>query len=439
MQCSPADPPVPTTEESVTQPAESESAAAAFYRLLRRGPFARYMAGETVSMIGTWMQLFAQTWVLTELTRKALDFGWLHFVGGIITLLLTVVGGSLADRYDKRWILMAALTIQLILAVLVGWLIQSHQIAIWHLYSVAAVLGVVNAFEVPTVSAFVPELVSHDDLARALAIDRAIFHFTRMIGPGIAGFLIGSFGAPVAYYLNPATFIALAAAILTIGPRPVESHEEEQVRRGPMRAGFDFVRQDSPTRAMILLMAAAAFFASPFFMMTLTLYGRELLGLNETRMGFLVMVSGVGSVVGAISLLTVRHGHRAAFLKAAVTAGVAGLFGLAVAPSLAMAAISIVLMTFGLSSAFGTAHIVIQERTPHAIRGRVSAVASLAFFGITPFSGLIVTATADHIGLRQAMAGGAIGYAIAGALLLFGRTQLAAAPKTVAVGAVETK
>lgn len=424
-----------STSDLATQPLDKESTPAAFYRLLRRGPFARYMAGESVSMIGTWMQLFAQTWVLTNLSHKALDFGWIGFAGGIPTFLLAMIGGSLADRFDKRRILLMVLGIQLLLAVLVGWLVQSNQIAIWHLYTVSALLGVVTAFEMPTVAAFIPELVSHDDLARALAIDRALFHFTRMIGPAVGGFLISRLGEPLAYYLNASSFVVLAAAILTIGPRPRGTVEEEKERKGPMRAGFDFVLRDSPTRAMILLMGAAAFFVSPFFMMTMTLYGRDILGLDETRMGFLMMMSGAGSVTGSISLLVVRHGHRAAFLKCAVSLAVIGLLGLANAHSLAAAAVSITLMTLGLSSGFGTAHIVIQERSPNAIRGRVSAVASLAFFGVMPFAGLIVTGFADHIGLRRAMICGAAGYAAAGAALLLGRSKLATAPKTTTADA----
>jgi MFS family permease len=431
-QCSSPAPPVLSPDPD-PHLADNEPASRAFYRLLRRGPFARYMAGETVSMIGTWMQVFAQQWVLTNLTLQATSFGWMGFAAGIPTLLLAMVGGSLADRFDKRWILLVVLSIQLFLAVLVGWLVQSHQIAIWHLYTVAALLGIVTAFEMPTVAAFIPELVAREDIPRALAIDRAIFHFTRMIGPAVAGYLMARLGEPLAYYVNAGTFLFLAGAILTIGPRSKGTMEEEEERKGPMRAGFDFVRQDSPTRAMILLMASAAFFASPFFMMTMPLYGRGILGLDETRMGLLMAMSGAGSLTGAVSLILLRRGHRAAFLKCAVTSTFAGLLGLAMAPSFGVAIISIILMTFGLSSGFGVAHIVIQERTPNAIRGRVSAVASLAFFGIMPFAGLAVTAFADHIGLRQAMTCGAIGYAMAGTALLLGRKQLAGAPKTAEV------
>lgn len=390
------------------------------------------MAGETISMIGTWMQMFAQGWVLTSLSLEATKLGILVFCGGFPTLLLTTFGGAIADRYDKRRILYIALGAQISLAVLVGWLVQTNAIAIWHLYAVTALLGVVAAFEMPTTSAFVPELVAREDLARALAIDRAVFHFTRMIGPAVGGYLVGQFGAPEAYYINAVSFLALTLAISTIGARARGSDEEEQRRQGPMSEGFEFVRRDPPTRAMVLLMAAAAVFASPFLMVTMPVYSRGVLGLDAEHMGWLLACSGVGSLTGSIGLLTVGRGHRALFVKAASTIAAIGLGGMAAAPSFVWAALSIVVMTVGLSSTFGTANIVIQERAPDPIRGRVSAVASMAFFGTLPFAGLVVSYIADHVGLRTAIAYGAAGLALATVILLLGRKQLSSAPPTTA-------
>jgi MFS family permease len=401
-----------------------------YARLLRRGPFARYMAGETISMIGTWMQMFAQGWLLTTLTPEASALGWLTFCGGLPTLIFSMFAGSLADRFDKRRILLAVLIAQLTFAALIGWLAQTGAIRIWHLYAVTTALGLIAAFEVPAVSAFVPELVAKEDLARALAIDRATFHFTRMIGPALAGWLVGQFGVPTAYYLNAASFLALAGAILTIGPRTLGTVEEEAQRQGPMRAGFDYVRHDPPTRAMILLMAAMSCFASPFFIVTLPVYARVVLGLDAEHMGALMAFSGVGSFIGALSLMALPRGRRALFLKCGATAAVLGLATLALAPSFPIAALGIALMTLGLASSFGTSHIVTQERAPDAIRGRVSAVASLSFFGTMPFAGLAMSMLADHFGLRRVMLFGAACFACAAFTLLAGRKQLASAPPT---------
>jgi MFS family permease len=400
----------------------------AFTRLLGGGPFARYMLGEAISVTGTWMQIFAQSWLLTMLTDRAWVFGAIQFAGGIPVLALAMIGGSLADRMDKRMILHAVFTIQLILACLLGWLVASHQIAIWHVLLSAILLGVTAAFEMPTVSAFVPELVAKEDIARALAIDRSVFHFTRMIGPAIGGYLMGKFGVPLAYFLNGASFLALIWAVATIPRRSRGSEAEEEQRQGPMREGFDFVRRDAPTRAMVLLMGAITLCISPFLVVTMTLYGKKELGLDEEHIGWLMGVSGLGSFIGSIGLLRVHRGHRATFLKCALSVAVLGISILTSAYSFPVACIGMVMLTLGISSGFGTANIVIQERAPDAIRGRVSAVAGMAFFGALPFASVVVTLFADRVGLRTAMWCGIVLFSVFATLLLAGRRRLASAP-----------
>jgi len=410
-----------------TEPARS-SDFSTLGRLLGSGPFARYILGEAISVTGTWMQLFAQSWLLTMLTDRAWIFGAIQFAGGIPVLAFSMLGGSLADRWDKRLILHAVFAVQLVLACLLGWLVATNRIAIWHVVATAIALGVVSAFEVPTVSAFVPELVAKDDISRALAIDRSVFHFTRMIGPAVGGYLIGKFGIPIAYFINAASFLALIWAVATIPRRPRGSDAEEEQRQGPMREGFDFVRRDAPTRAMVLLMGAITFCISPFLIVTMTLYGKTELGLDDKHMGLLMGVSGLGSFCGSIGLLTVHRGHRATFLKCALGVALIGISIVASAHSFGVACAGMIMLTLGLSSSFGTAHIVIQERSPDAIRGRVSAVASLSFFGALPFASVIVTVFADRVGLRNAMWSGIILFAITASVLLGGRKELASAP-----------
>lgn len=400
-------------------------------RLLSRGPFARYIAGETISMIGTWMQLFAQGYLLTTLTSEASVLGAVNFAAGLPMLLLTAVGGTFADRYDKRLILVIVLSTQLALAVLVGWLVATGQIAIWHIFAVSVLLGIAGAFEVPTISALVPELVSRDDLASAIAIDRSIFHATRLIGPAMGGYLVGALGTASAYYVNAATFVALLGAILSIAPRATGSAEEEAQRRGSFREGLDYVRGDAPTFAMILLMAALTVFISPFLMILMPLYARTVLGLEADRMGLLMAISGVGSLTGSIGLLSIPHGRRALALKIAAGAIALALAGLGLAPSFGWGCAALILMTLGGATSFGMAHTIIQERAPGAMRGRVSAVAGLSFFGILPFSGLLMSALADALGLRMALMVSAACFGGVAALLLGRRRQLASAPVPV--------
>lgn len=171
-------------------PSPSRQAAA----LLVRGPFARYMLGEGISMTGTWMQLMAQSWVMTTLTNSAMMLGMVNFAAGIPMIALSMLGGSAADRGDKRNILLVTQVIQIAFALLVGRLVATGQIQIWHLLAVAFLLGISNAFEMPAASALVPELVTKEQVATAIAVDRAVFHGTRLIGPALAGFVTGSVG-----------------------------------------------------------------------------------------------------------------------------------------------------------------------------------------------------------------------------------------------------
>lgn len=378
-------------------------------------------------MVGTWMQTFAQGWVLTTLTSSALTLGLVNFAAGIPMLLLTMLGGSFADRYDKRAILHCVLIVQILLAVFIGWELAQGQIAIWHIFIAASLLGITAAFEVPAISAFVPELVEKGEISHAIAIDRSIFHATRLIGPAIGGFLIATLGVSAAYFINALTFLALILALLTIPRRPAGSAEEQEARKGPMSEGLRFVRLDGPTRRMVLLMAAMSCFCSPFLMIVMPLYARHTLSLGAEEMGMLMAISGVGSFAGSLGLLSIPRGRRTLALRLGGVSAVLALSGMAAATSLATACASIVFLTLGLSTAFGLSNITIQERAPDAIRGRVSAVAGLAFFGILPFSGLLVSTAVDLIGMRTALACSAVGYALC-VLTLLGRSPALSSP-----------
>lgn len=385
-------------------------------------------------MIGTWMQMFAQGWVLTSLTPSAFVLGALNFTSGLPMLLLSLKGGSVADRFDKRVILHSVLLVQMLSAACIGWLVGHEAIRIWHLFAAAMVLGIAAAFEVPAVSAFVPELVPREDMAGAIAADRSVFHATRLLGPALGGYLVGHFGASTAYYANSASFLALIVALLTISRRRrAEPAEGEEEASSGMMAGVHYVRRDEPMRAMVLLIAAMTLFVSPFLVITMPYYTRVVLGFGAEKMGLIMGVSGIGSLAGSLGLLSIRHGHRARALKMAASAVVLAMIGMATAYSFQWAAGSLILLTIGLSVCFGLSNIVIQERAPDVLRGRISAVSGLAFFGLLPFSGLLISWLVDWAGMRQTLAWCAGGFAIATATLLLGRKQLATAPVTVAV------
>lgn len=402
-------------------------------KLLKPGPFRRYMIGESVSMTGTWMQLMAQGWVMTTLTQSALMLGLMNAAQGIPQLVLSMKGGATADRHDKRTILLWCQLVQMGLAFLVGHLIASGTLALWHLMGVSVVLGVVHAFEMPAAAALVPELVPKEDISQAVALDRAVFHATRIVGPALAGAAIAQFGNASAFLLNGLSFLVLAIALATLPKAlPVATEGEEAPGDGGIRAGFAYVQGDPPTMAMIGLIALTTVFVFPVMTVLMPLYSTQVLGLDAKGLSWLVSTSALGSLAGALALLRVERAWRPWVVRAGAAGCAVALVGLAAASSLAMASVAMVLMTVSISTMIGLANVIVQERVPGPMRGRVSAIAGLAFFGLMPFAGLGITSLADGVGIPYALLGSALCFALGAAFVLLGPGRqalaLAAAP-----------
>src|SRR5437588_10960173 len=380
--------------------------------VLHNGPFRRYVIGSAISDTGTWMQVMAQGWVMTTLTTSALMLGIVNLCSGLPMLLLTMAGGSAADRFDKRKILLATQVLQIALAICMGFLIRSGKIEIWHILAFAAVLGISNSFEMPTLNALVPELVTRDEIQSAIAVDRAVFHGSRVVGPSLAGIFISAWGTASAFFINAISFLALIIAILSLPARRLGTAEEEQRRTSGIKDGFRYVAKDKPSLAMIGLIAATTVFIFPIITVMMPLYVRLVLGLGADRLGFLMGASAVGSVIGAIFLISIPHEKRVPFMMVNVGIVACAVFGLSRAPSFYLATALFIFNSLGLAMNFGLANTIVQERAPDYLRGRVSAVFMLSFVGLMPVAGLGITGLSDRIGMRTALAIAAVCYGI---------------------------
>jgi MFS family permease len=400
-------------------------------RVLRRGPFRRYIIGSAISDTGTWMQVMAQGYVMSTLTSKAIMLGMANLAAGLPMLLLTMVGGSAADRFDKRKILLTTQYVQIALAISIGLLIMSGKLEIWHILAFAVALGISNSFEMPTLNALVPELVTRDEIQSAIAVDRAVFHGSRVVGPSLAGIFISVWGAASAFFLNAISFVALIIALLTIPPRPRGTAEEEEKRASGIKDGFRYVAKDKPSLAMIGLIAATTFFIFPIITVMMPLYVRLVLGLGADRLGVLMGASAVGSVIGAIFLISIPRTKRVPFMMVNVGIVACAIFGLSRAPSFYLAMTLLIFNSLGLAMNFGLANTIVQERAPDYLRGRVSAVFMLSFVGLMPVAGLGITGLSDLIGMRTALAIAAGCYAVI-ALIVLGRVRRQCAQPAVA-------
>src|SRR5437773_8569735 len=381
--------------------------------LLQQGPFRRYIIGSLISDSGTWMQMMAQSWVMSGLTNKAILLGLVNFAAGIPALALAPTAGSLADRLDKRKILVATQIAQIIFAIALGFLVLSGRIQIWHIIFFALLLGIAFSYEMPAISALVPELVKRDEIAAAVALDRSVFHGSRLIGPSLAGFFVGWWGAASAFFTNALSFVALIAALISLPKRPMGTPEEEEQRRSGILDGFRYVGSNRTILSMIALIACTTIFVFPTISVMLPLYVRNILHLGAKNMGWLMAVSGTGAFSGSLGLLTIARDKRLRFMCGNVLAIALGMFFMSRSHSFLLTACSMGLLAIALSMNFGLANTIVQEHAPPELRGRVSAVFGLSFFGLMPIAGLVVTGFSDLIGMRTALAVASVIYAVA--------------------------
>jgi len=387
-------------------------------RVLRPGPFRRYIIGSAISDTGTWMQVMAQGYVMSLLTNKALLLGMANFAAGLPMLALTMVGGSAADRFDKRKILLVTQYVQIALAVSMGLLIWSGKIEMWHIFVFAALLGISNSFEMPTLSALVPELVKREEIQGAIAIDRAVFHGSRLVGPAIAGLFVSLWGAASAFFSNAVSFVALIVAIMSLPPRRRGTAEEEEKRASGIKEGFRYVAKDKPSLAMVGLIATTTVFIFPIISVMMPLYVRNVLHLGPDSLGYLMAASAIGSVVGALFLLSIPREKRVSLMMIFVAMVAVAIFGLSRVTTFQGAIGLLIMNSLGLSMNFGLANTIVQERAPDYLRGRVSAVFGLSFFGLMPIAGLVITSVSDLIGMRNALMIGSIIYGVIGLFVL---------------------
>jgi len=380
--------------------------------LLRNGPFRRYIIGSAISDTGTWMQMMAQGYVMSTLTNKAILLGLVSFAAGLPTIIFTPIGGSAADRLDKRKILIATQIAQIIFAIALGWLVMTNRIQISHIIFFSALLGVTIAFEMPAISALVPELVRRDEIAPAIALDRAIFHGSRLVGPSIAGYFVAWWGAASAFFSNALSFVALILALVSLPKRQLGTAEEEEQRRSGFVEGIRYVRSNRIIISMIMLIACNTIFVFPAISAAmLPLYVRNILQLGPQSLGSLMAISGTGAVLGAVGLLSVARALRLRFMTGNVIAIAFGVFCMSWSHNFWVTAGAMGLIAISLSMNFGLANTIVQEHAPAELRGRVSAVFGMSFFGLMPIGGLVVPGISDLIGMRTALAVAAVFYA----------------------------
>ena len=403
-------------------------------QVLRSRHFRVYWFGQAISLVGTWMQQMAQAWIVTRLTQQASALGTMMIISSLPMMFLGLKGGQIADRYNKRNILIATQLGLMLLALGLAALALSGKLVLWHVYVFAVLLGTVSAFDLPAAQAFAPELVEARLIPRAVAMIQAIFHGSRLIGPALAGLLIDRYGEGSAFLVNGVSFLAVIASLLAI-PSTYRSGEKRGRGDGSLLAGIRYVRSDPVARGLIELMLLVLALCFPFIIILLVYYARHVIGTDAHGMGVIMSASGFGAVTGATTLVVIGTASwRGRILFGAGVVATA-LIGLSLNHLLLPAMGLTALLSLGTSLSMGTINQVIQQRVPGELRGRVMALFGIAFTTVLPVSGLLLSLLADAVGLPRVMTVCGAAFGVLAMIVLLRMPKAVDAPAVPASGA----
>jgi MFS family permease len=389
------------------------------FRALRHRNYRLFFWGQLVSLIGTWMQQTAMMWFVYQITNSKLLLGVVAAMGSAPMMLSSICGGSLADRYPKRSILVATQTAQMICAFLLAAGVWAGFARPSFIIVIAALNGLAMGFDMPARQAFTVEMTSREDLLNAISLNSSIVNGARIIGPSVAGLLIGAFGVAMCFFLNGVTFIAVIAG-LSMMRLPRFERPAHAVSAGEHAwNGIVYSIKHQRVRTILLLFLAVGVFGWSYTVL-MPAFARDVLNRGANGYGILMSASGTGAFIGALVVAT--YGHLFTPRRLAL-GGVwlfsIALFALSLSRNFYFAMAFLFVAGFGMLLFFSTSNTVLQTIVPDEMRGRVMGVWSLVFGAMIPLGSLEAGAVAHWLGTPFALGLGAIICAASALVTLF--------------------
>src|SRR6516162_2102248 len=410
MKTVPAEPTVDSTGNSAPPPAAAlaPSRWSPYKQANNHRNFQLFFSGQLISLTGTWMQTVAQSWLVYRLTGSSLLLGSVGFASQIPIFLVAPVGGTVADRMNRQKVVIATQVASMILAFILAALTLTHTVKVWHIFVLAALLGVVNAFDIPGRQSFLVDMVGRDDLMNAIALNSSMFNGARVIGPSIAGILVARIGEGWCFAANSISYIAVIVGLLLmqVSRAPVET-----LRVSPFEhivEGFRFVWNTGPVRALLLLLGLVSLVAMPYSVL-MPIFAARILHGNARTLGVLMGATGVGALGGALTLAT-RSGVKGLGRWVAVACASFGTFLILFSFSRwhVLSVAMLVPVGFSMMVQMASSNTLIQAMVPDRLRGRAMAVYSMMFMGMAPIGSFLSGWSADHIGAQWTLAIGGV-------------------------------
>jgi MFS family permease len=386
--------------QALAQPQDGARTLAGTFRSLRNYNYRLFFFGQMISLTGTWMQTIGQAWLVLDLTHSPLALGTVTMLQFLPISLLVLFGGVIADKVPKRRLLVLTQTSAMGQAFVLAFLTWSGLVTLWEIYILAAMLGLTNAIDNPTRQAFVVEMVGRDDIMNAVALNSSMFNGARLVGPAVGGVIIAVVGVGAAFFINGVSFIAVIIGLLLMRPRllyPTRRSGEGRVLE-QLVEGLRYSLRTPAILLIVILMAAIGTFGYNFTVV-LPLLARNALHVGSIGFGAMTSAVGVGSLVAALTLATLRKTSRRTLLIGA-TAFTVFLAAVAASPWYPLTLVLLVALGVASISFTATANTSLQLSAPDQLRGRVMSLYMLLFAGTTPIGGALTGIMAERLGIR---------------------------------------
>jgi MFS family permease len=396
------------------------------FRAFRSRNYRLFFCGQSISLIGTWMQRTAVYWVIYTATHSALVLGLAVFAAHFPSFLFSPLGGVVSDRYNRYRVMIITQAASLVQAVLLVVVVMFTHYALWEIFALSILLGTINAFDVPARQSMVNEIINHkEDLPNAIALNSAMVNIARLIGPAISGIILEKMGAGTCFLINAISFIVVISCLLLMKLPKYFPQRHTKNALGEFKEGWKYLKHTPSISLVILLIACLSISVLPFTTL-LPVFAKVIFKGNAATFGYLNSAIGLGAVGGTIFLASLKEG---ADLKKILLINLlllgAGLILFSHITNLPVALLFAMLAGFGMMSQTTIANTIIQTNTSQAMRGRVISYFAMAYFGMLPLGGLLIGTASHYLGAPNTiLAEGIVAVVIAFVFLPFLRKDI---------------
>lgn len=376
-------------------------------RSLKHRNFRLFWAGQIVSQIGNWMQIVAQSWIVYELTDSPLMLSLVNFAALLPVVPISLLAGVLSDRFPRRKIILAAEFVLMAQALIMAALIWLNLIQVWHVMVLSFILGSAAAIEQPARLAFMLDVVGKDDLSNAVGLTASGNNAAHILGPMLAGVIIGSFGESFCFLINGVSYLAVILALFAIRLPSTQRKEELMPVVGSLKDGFIYMKGNKIILGLLFTASVASFLTLPYITL-MPVYAKDIFTVGPNGLGYLMTAVGVGSIIGALWVANLRSGNRGTWLLVANIIGSVGLAFFAFSGAYWISLILVLLIGASNSIRLALANSLTQLSTSDEYHGRVMSVFNLLFNGMSRVGALVIGGLAEFITVPWALGSSAL-------------------------------